>query len=151
MEEKHTLNTQPDPSRNGGFVGAHWPGSLMERMGMKVLEHSPERTVITMPVDGNRQSAGILHGGGTAALIETAASFAAQIHARNVFGADQGYAVGIEINVSHLKVTTEGFVTATASATHLGGSQTVHTVEVKNDNGDLIAIGRVTNRILKRR
>ncbi|MCD4550167.1 PaaI family thioesterase [Schaalia sp. lx-260] len=151
MEQKNTLNTQPDPSREGGFVGAHWPGSLMERMSMEVLEHSALCTIITMPVEGNRQSAGILHGGGTAALVESAASFAAQIHARAVYGADQGYAVGIEISVSHLRVTTHGMVTATARAVHLGKSQTVHIVDVHDDTGHLIATGRVTNRLLERR
>ena len=151
MEHLDTMNSTPDPSREGGFVGAHWPGSLMERMGMEVLEHAPSRTVITMPVDGNRQSAGILHGGATAALVETAASFAAQIHARQVLGADHGFAVGIEISVSHLRSTHTGSVTAVAKAIHLGSSQTVHVVDVHDEVGRLVATGRVTNRLLKRR
>lgn len=151
MEATHTSNTTPDPSRERGFVGAHWPNSLMSRMGMEVLEHGASRTVITMPVDGNRQSAGILHGGATAALIETAASFSAQIHARAVHGADGAFAVGTEISVSHLRSATEGSVTAVSSAIHLGGTQTVHIVDVTNDAGQIISTGRVTNRILTSR
>ncbi|QWW20505.1 PaaI family thioesterase [Schaalia sp. 19OD2882] len=141
----------PDPSREGGFVGAQWPASLMERMGIEVLEHSAARTVVTMPVAGNTQSAGILHGGASAVLVETAASFSAQIHARDVFGADQGFAVGTEINVSHLRSTSSGTVTATSRALQLGGSQTVHVVDVLDEGGKLVATGRVTNRILRRR
>ncbi|WP_231367233.1 PaaI family thioesterase [Schaalia sp. ZJ405] len=142
---------RPDPMSPTGFVGAHWPGSLMEHMGMEVHEHGASRTVITMPVDGNRQSAGILHGGASAALIESAASFSAQIHARTVFGRDDGFAVGIEISVSHVRSATQGQVTAISEAVHLGGSQTVHLVNVTDDQGRLIATGRVTNRILRRR
>ncbi|MDC4233256.1 PaaI family thioesterase [Actinomyces sp. B33] len=140
-----------DPTAPGGFVGKHWPGSLMERMGMEVIAHSASLTEITMPVDGNRQSAGILHGGATGALVETAASFAAQLHARDVHGADDGFAVGTELSVSHLESVDSGSVTARARAVRLGRGQTVHLVEVVDDNGRLIATGRVTNRVLRRR
>lgn len=92
-QTKHTHPTTPDPLARGGWVGAHWPGTLMEATGMEVLEHSASRTVISMPIDGNRQSAGILHGGASAALAETAASFAAQIHARETHPGKQAYAV----------------------------------------------------------
>lgn len=118
---------------------------------MEVLEHSAARTVITMPVAGNTQSAGILHGGASAALIETAASFSAQIHARAIFGADQGFAVGTEISVSHLRSRESGIITATSRAIHLGRSQTVHSVDICDEGGALVATGRVTNRILQRR
>lgn len=141
----------PDPSRDGGFVGAHWPGSLMERMGMEVLEHTANCTVVTMPVEGNTQSAGILHGGATAALVETAASFAAQIHARSVHGPDMGFAVGTEVSVSHLRSRDHGLIRATAKAVHLGASQSVHIVHVEDEEGRPVATGRVTNRILRRR
>ena len=91
-QTKHTPSSSPDPLAHGGWVGAHWPGTLMEATGMEVLEHSATRTVISMPIDGNRQSAGILHGGASAALAETAASFAAQIHAREANPGKQAYA-----------------------------------------------------------
>ncbi len=118
---------------------------------MEVLEHSPARTVITMPVEGNTQSAGILHGGASAALAETAASFAAQIHARAVHGRDTGFAVGTELSISHISSARAGVVTATATAVHLGGSSTVHLVELRDGDGRLISTARVTNRILARR
>lgn len=118
---------------------------------MEVLVHSPERTVISMPVEGNTQSAGILHGGASAALAETAASFAAQIHARRVHGADRGFAVGTELSISHISSARAGTVTAEAEALHLGGSSTVHLVTLRAEDGRLISSARVTNRILARR
>lgn len=151
MSESVPATTPPDPSRVGGFVGAHWPGSLMEAMGMEVLEHAPERTVIAMPVSGNTQSLGILHGGASAALAETAASFAAQIHARRVHGAVRGFAVGTELSISHLSSVDSGRVQAVATAVHLGGSSTVHLVEIRSEAGALVSTARVTNRILARR
>ncbi|MGP2495735.1 PaaI family thioesterase [Schaalia turicensis] len=151
MHGQTARQTTPDPSHDGGFVGAHWPHSLMEAMRMDVLEHSPEKTVISMPVEGNTQSAGILHGGASAALAETAASFASQIHARNVHGADRGFAMGTELTISHISSVSTGRVIATATAIHLGGSSTVHLVEIKNEAGKLISSARVTNRIMARR
>lgn len=122
----------------------------MEATGMEVVEHSAVRTVISMPIDGNRQSAGILHGGASAALAETAASFAAQIHARETNPDKQAYAVGTELNASHISAGREGIITATATAVHLGRSSTVHTVEIRDEADRLISVARVTNRILVR-
>ena len=149
-QTKHSHAPSPDPLARGGWVGAHWAGTLMEATGMEVLEHCAQRTVISMPIDGNRQSAGILHGGASAALAETAASFAAQIHARETHPGKQAYAVGTELNASHISAGREGTITATATAVHLGRSSTVHTVEIRDDAGRLVSIARVANRILVR-
>lgn len=140
----------PDPAVEGGFVDARWPGSLMEAMRMRVLVHSSSRTLVSMPVEGNTQSAGILHGGASAALAETAASFAAQIHAREVHGRDRGFAVGTELSISHIRPMRSGTVTAQAIAVHLGSSSTVHLVELRAEDGRLVSSARVTNRILRR-
>ena len=149
-QTKPTIASTPDPLARGGWVGAHWPGTLMEVTGMEVLEHTAARTVISMPIDGNRQSAGILHGGASAALAETAASFAAQIHARETNPGKQAYAVGTELNASHIAAGRSGIVTATATAVHLGRSSTVHTVEIRDEANHLVSVARVTNRILMR-
>ena len=129
-QTKHTHSSSPDPLARGGWVGAHWPGTLMEATGMEVLEHSASRTVISMPIDGNRQSAGIL--------------------AREANPGKQAYAVGTELNASHISAGREGIITATATAVHLGRSSTVHTVEIRDEADRLISIARVTNRILVR-
>ena len=120
-QTKHTHSSSPDPLARGGWVGAHWPGTLMEATGMEVLEHA-----------------------------ETAASFAAQIHAREANPGKQAYAVGTELNASHISAGREGIITATATAVHLGRSSTVHTVEIRDEADRLISIARVANRILVR-
>ena len=76
--------------------------------------------------------------------------FAAQIHAREANPGKQAYAVGTELNASHISAGREGIITATATAVHLGRSSTVHTVEIRDEADRLISIARVTNRILVR-
>ena len=90
-------------------------GTLMERMGMEVVEASSQRTVVKMPVAGNTQPAGLLHGGATAALAETAGSIAALSHLNG-----SGAAVGIELNISHHSSIRDGYVLATATPLKLG-------------------------------
>jgi len=140
-----SANDDTNPPAPASLVGAHWPGSLMERMGMEVVEHSAQRTVVTMPIEGNRQSAGLLHGGASAALAETAASLAAQARAGEV-GATG--AVGVELSISHLRAARSAPVVATATAVHLGRTSTVHVVDVRDGEGRLVASARVSNRIL---
>jgi len=124
------------------------PGTLMDRMGMEVVELSAERTVLTMPVAGNVQSAGILHGGASAALAETAGSFAAAAHARRITGDPNVRVVGVELSISHLRAGAGDRVTATARAVHLGGTSAVHVVDVTDGRGRLVASARISNRIL---
>ena len=81
-------------------------GTLLERMGIEILELSATRTTGTMPVEGNTQPYGLLHGGASAALAETLASYAAQVHA----GAGRA-AVGIELNATHHRSARSGVVT----------------------------------------
>ncbi|MCI1641999.1 MAG: hotdog fold thioesterase [Actinomyces sp.] len=119
----------------------------MERMGVEVVAVSPERAVLIMPLAGNLQTAGVLHGGASAALAETAASLAAAEHARRVSGAS-ARAVGVELSISHLRPGTGGRVTATARALHLGRTSTVHLVDITDEEGRLISSARVSNRVV---
>lgn len=123
---------------------------MSQRLGMELLPPSAEKTVIRMPVAGNTQVIGILHGGGTAALCETAASVAANQYARQLPGGPWA-AVGSDISVSHLRPATEGFVTATAKSLHLGRRSTVHRVTVRDDQGRKVATGTVRNMIVEKR
>lgn len=113
---------------------------------MKVIEHTSERTVVRMPVRGNTQRVHILHGGASAALAETAGSLAASASLVD----DRHIAVGVDLNISHLRQARSGFVTATAQAEHLGRTSTVHSVRITDDAGKLIAVARITNRIIER-
>ena len=119
-------------------------GALAEKMGIQILELSAERAVATMPVEGNTQPIGLLHGGAYLVLGETLGSFAA-----NVWAHPNGYAVGIEISASHTKSATSGVVTGTATAISLGKSLTVHEIVVTNESGDRLSTVRITNLIRK--
>ena len=115
-------------------------GELTRRMGIELLEISAERSVARMPVEGNRQVVGILHGGAHVVLGETLGSVSAAVHA----GAGR-YAVGIDINATHTKSIAEGWVTATCTAISLGKSICVHEVVVTNDAGERLSTVRITN------
>jgi uncharacterized protein (TIGR00369 family) len=119
-------------------------GDLAQKMGIEMLELSAERAVATMPVDGNTQPLGLMHGGAYLVLGETLGSFAA-----NVWAGPNAHAVGIEISASHSKSATAGLVTGVATAISLGKTLTVHEVVVTNDKGERCSTIRITNLIRK--
>ncbi len=103
-----------------------WRGTdelLAERMGIEITEADPARFVATMPVSGNRQPYGLLHGGASAVLAETLGSIVAALHA----GPDN-IAVGIELNCTHHRSATEGRVTGVCTPLHVG--RTVSSFEI---------------------
>ncbi|TMK81459.1 MAG: PaaI family thioesterase [Actinobacteria bacterium] len=114
-------------------------GTLIEHLGIEFLEAEPGRVVARMPVEGNVQPDGLLHGGATAALCETIASFGT---ARAV-GPDQRV-VGIELNINHLRGVREGHVTGTGVPLHVGRSTAVWSMEVRDDEDRLVAVSRLT-------
>ena len=116
-------------------------GALADKMGIKLLELSADRAVATMPVEGNTQPLGVVHGGAYVVLGESLGSFAA-----NVWAAETGkVAVGIEVNASHSRSATSGIVTATCSALNLGKSLTLHEIVVTDDQGRRLSTVRITN------
>jgi|TARA_B110000093_G_scaffold6279_2_gene5957 1,4-dihydroxy-2-naphthoyl-CoA hydrolase len=115
-------------------------GDLADRMGIELKELSAEKAVATMPVSGNTQPLGVLHGGAHAVLGESLGSFAANVHAH-----PWGYAVGIEINATHHSSATEGVVTGTCTAVKLGRSLTSHEIKVTDEAGKLLSTIRITN------
>jgi len=119
-------------------------GDLAEKMGIEIKELSAERAIATMPVAGNTQPRGLLHGGAYLVLGETLGSFAA-----NVWAAPEGYAVGIEISASHSKSATQGIVTGTATAISLGKTLTLHEIVITNEAGERLSTVRITNLIRK--
>lgn len=112
------------------------------KLGIRFLEMSPSRIVATMPVEGNQQVAGILHGGAHVVLAETLGSFAASLHA-----GPGRYAVGIEVGATHHRSVSSGLVTGTATAVHLGGTLTTHEVVMTDDEGRRLSSARITNLI----
>jgi len=122
-------------------------GELAERMGIQLLELSAIKAVATMPVEGNRQPLGLLHGGAYVVIAESLGSMAANVwaHPKNKF------AVGIEVNASHSSSATEGIVTATCQAITLGSTLTVHEIAITDAAGKRLSTVRITNLLRDRR
>lgn len=121
-------------------------GELDIKMGVVILEQSAERVVATLPVEGNRQSFGLLHGGASVAFAEALGSWAAVIHA----GPDRS-AVGLDINATHHRSATSGLVTGTATAISLGRRVTSHEIVIRDDQDRLLCTARITNLIIDKR
>ncbi|SDB80654.1 uncharacterized domain 1-containing protein [Raineyella antarctica] len=151
MAEQPTATIAPEgvptsAPRTGDAAGTYEPwrivlGELDERMGVRVLEQSVERVVATMPVAGNRQSLGLLHGGAMLALGEAVGSWAALIHAST-----RGMVcVGVDANATHHRSVREGMVTAVATPIRLGGTITSHEVVISDEDGNRLSTFRITN------
>ena len=118
-------------------------GTLIERMGIQIEEVTPRRASGSMPVAGNMQPYGLLHGGATATLAETLGSYAAKAHA----GPDRAV-VGIELSVTHHRAVRQGSVHAVATAVHLGRTLASYAVEVEDDEGRRVCTARLTCMLL---
>ena len=115
-------------------------GPLAEKMGIQLLELSAERAVATMPVEGNTQPLGVLHGGAHVVLGESLGSFAA-----NVWAHPDKIAVGIEVNASHSKSASSGTVTAVCTAISLGKTLATHEIVISDETGRRLSTVRITN------
>jgi 1,4-dihydroxy-2-naphthoyl-CoA hydrolase len=115
------------------------PNALAVRLGIELTEASAERVVATMPVAGNTQPYGLLHGGASCALAETVGSVGAVLHA----GPD-ARAVGIEINATHHRSARSGRVTAVATPLHLGRTVTSYQIAITDDDGRTVCTARLT-------
>lgn len=114
-------------------------GTLGERMGIELVEATPERVVGTMPVEGNTQPYGLLHGGASVVLAESLGSIGSAMHAH-----PDRQAVGVDINATHHRSAREGVVTGTATAVHLGRSSTCYEVVVTDEQGRRLCTSRIT-------
>ncbi len=114
-------------------------GTLIERLGIEVTECTPQRVVGTMPVAGNTQPYGLLHGGASVALAETLGSFGSAMYA----GLDR-VAVGIEINATHHRAARAGRVTGEATAISLGRTLCTWQVQISDEDGQLVCTSRIT-------
>lgn len=112
---------------------------LADRMGLKITEHSPDRVVGTLPVAGNRQPYGLLHGGANAVLAETLGSVAAAINA----GRDR-IALGLELSCTHHRAATDGIVTGVATPVHRGRGTATYEIVVTDDKDRRTCTARLT-------
>jgi 1,4-dihydroxy-2-naphthoyl-CoA hydrolase len=118
---------------------AYGVGELGETMGIEITEASPERIVGRMPVAGNRQPYGLLHGGASVVLAETLGSMAAALH-----GGPEKAPVGIEVSATHHRSATSGSVTATATAISLGRTLATYEIVIVDDEGRRTCTVRLT-------
>ena len=121
-------------------------GALDSKMGIEIIEASPERLVGIMPVAGNTQPIGLLHGGANVVLAESLGSIGTQLHA----GPNRKI-VGVDINATHHKSAISGVVTAVATAVSLGKTLCCYEVEITNDKGERTCSARITCLILAER
>ncbi|GAB3721608.1 PaaI family thioesterase [Nocardiopsis nanhaiensis] len=115
-------------------------GGLGQHMGIDITEASAERVVGRMPVEGNRQPFGLLHGGASCVLAESLGSVGSTIHAQT-FGR---IAVGIEINATHHRSATDGHVTGVATPVHLGRTLATWDITISDDQGKKVCTSRLT-------
>jgi uncharacterized protein (TIGR00369 family) len=118
---------------------------LSNRLGIEFVEFDAQRLVATMPVDGNKQPAGLLHGGASVALAETLGSIGAALHA----GPDK-LIVGVDINATHHRAAVSGRVTGIARPLHLGRTTATYEVVITDEDGRRVCTSRITCMILQR-
>jgi len=132
--------TQPDYM---AILKERGSGLLDQKMGIELLEASPQRLVARMPVEGNTQPLGLLHGGANVVLAESLGSIGTALHA----GPDR-MIVGVDINATHHKSARSGFVTGIATAISLGKTMCSYQIEIENEDGQRTCTARITCLIL---
>jgi uncharacterized protein (TIGR00369 family) len=140
-----TFPADLDPELYERLVGSGG-GSLAQKMGMEFLELSAEHSVARMPVEGNTQVIGLLHGGAHVVLGETLGSVSSAIHA-----GPGRFAVGIEINATHTRSVTSGWVIGTCDAISLGNTLATHEIVMRDEDGRRLSTVRMTNMLRDQR
>lgn len=118
----------------------HGMGGMNEKLGIELLYVSADRVEGRMPVAGNEQPMGLLHGGASIALAETLGSVGSAVHAM----ANGGVAVGVDINATHHRAATSGHVHAVATAIHRGRTSAAYEIVITNDDGKRVCTSRIT-------
>ncbi|MEV5753409.1 hotdog fold thioesterase [Actinoallomurus sp. NPDC052308] len=114
-------------------------GDLATAMGVEILEASAERVVARMPVKGNTQPYGVLHGGASCVLAESIGSLGAALHA-----GPGRIALGIEINATHHRAATSGYVTAVATRLHGGRTLANYEIVITDEQERRVCSARLT-------
>lgn len=122
-------------------MAAVYENTIHESLGIRVVEISPDRVVLTMGVGpAVHQPMGLLHGGASAVIAESAASMGAFANC----DPRKEYAVGTDLNISHLRARTEGTVTATATPIRKGRGMHVWGIHIDDQDGITVAVARCT-------
>jgi 1,4-dihydroxy-2-naphthoyl-CoA hydrolase len=115
------------------------PNSLLHRMQIEITEATAEHVVGRMPVEGNTQPYGLLHGGASCVLAESLGSIGAALHA-----GPGRIAMGIEINATHHRSATEGYVTGVATPLHLGRTLATYEIVITDEQERRVCTARLT-------
>ena len=115
-------------------------GPLNEKLGIEMVEVTPERITATMPVEGNQQPYGLLHGGASVVLAESLGSVGSALHAEPL----GKLAVGVDINATHHRSARSGVVTGVATPVHLGRSSACWEVVITDERGKRVCTARIT-------
>lgn len=135
-----TMNHEPDSNMDlNAILAAIGPDPLGAKLGIKLISASRERVMATMPVEGNTQPMGLLHGGASLVLAESLGSYGAAIHA----GAGKTV-VGLEINATHHRSARSGLVTGIATPLSAGRTVATYEVVINDDSDRRICTARVT-------
>jgi len=129
--------TPPQPPAEPG--DAQWIGELATKMGITITEATKERLVGTMPVVGNRQPYGLLHGGASAVLAETLGS----IHAFLLTDGTKAV-VGVDLNCTHHRSATDGVVTGVCTPISAGRTISSFDIVISDETGRRICTARLT-------
>lgn len=114
-------------------------GHLGDRMGVTILEAAADRVVGTMPVEGNTQPYGLLHGGASAVLAETLGSIGSMLH-----GGASKVAVGVDLNCTHHRGVRAGLVTGVATPVHRGRSTATYEIVITDEQDKRVCTARLT-------
>ncbi|MET7983405.1 hotdog fold thioesterase [Streptomyces sp. NPDC048404] len=144
MGEQHTPKFPQGVIDEYAALGVDLPalfsaGHLGNRMGVQIIEASADRVVGTMPVEGNTQPYGLLHGGASAVLAETIGSVGAMLH-----GGITKIAVGVDLNCTHHRGVRSGLVTGVATPVHRGRTSATYEIVITGEDGKRVCSARLT-------
>lgn len=142
MTQRPTTGTGPDEidfDDQPAVLAALPKAPLDDRLGIEYIEARPERVVARMPVDGNTQPLGLLHGGASCVLAESLGSVAAALNA-----GPGRFPVGVDINATHHRGVRAGHVTGVAAPAHLGRSSASFEIVLSDDDGSRVCTARLT-------
>ncbi|MEU8981424.1 PaaI family thioesterase [Streptomyces sp. NPDC058251] len=144
MGEQHTVKFPQEVIDEYAALGVDLPalfsaGHLGSRMGVQIVEASADRVVGTMPVEGNTQPYGLLHGGASAVLAETIGSVGAMLH-----GGSSKIAVGVDLNCTHHRGVRSGLVTGVATPVHRGRTSATYEIAITDEAGKRVCSARLT-------
>ncbi len=133
-----SAETDPDPAPT-----LLMSANIFDRMGIEILEASAQRIVGTLPVEGNQQPFGLLHGGASCVLAETLGSIGATLH-----GQPDRIAVGVDINATHHRAISEGVVTGVATPIHLGRTVACYEIVISDESDRRVCTARITCQLI---